>query len=572
MVATAAAAPTNEDAVEALSAAIRWHGRASAASADGDAAAAKPPPMLRAHRPGHHLPLPALRRLGNTLLEEAEAELEAASRADEEAADQEEQQEEELSEDAALWLEQMLQNYNAGNMDLADLADTSSVPTLLRLLRVPDPVMAAEVMATLAEAAAGASVLPPPTEWIELLTSLLAGVEPPPLERGVCAASWGGDAGRVGLLLAQPSPRTGPDARDANGNSALGLAALAGHTAVIKLLLAAKADTELANTAGATALHQAAWMDQAPAAIALLRAGAEVDAPTSTGAGDSPLAVAAHRNSAQVAALLLEARADHSTQNTAGETPLAAAATRGSVEVARLLLAAGASPTAAASGSKGRSGSTILDWATNEMIARGYDAGRSSKIQKRRLLIAEALIADSGSSTPVNMPSVGESEVVMQMVIVEGPTSSSGSADEEPCWLLPQPKHRAPSKTKPTWEPQAAGGRSELVLDQQRGRSRVCTYLIAWSQDYEEDRWVHKATVHNQPTPRNTRLFAAPIVVSAEVGGGQATVELLASLERDSEDMMLEEETVDNALTEAAAVGQTERVLRCIKNGADPCV
>jgi hypothetical protein len=415
-------------AAQALSEAIAWHRRAERrADAGGAPRRGQRVPLL---------PLPVLRQLGRALLEESRAKIE---KAEDEAGGQEE--EPEAAEDVALWLEQMAENYRSGNLDLADLADASSVGTLLRLLRVPDAEMAAEVQATLAKAAATADVLPPARQWSGLLEKLLEGVEPAPLDDELCAAAWGGDVGQVGLLLAQPSPRTGPDACGSAGNTALGLAALGGRVGVAKLLLQAKADPDLPNSGGARAIHQAAWDDQQAVATLLLQAGTDRQLYTTTAAGDTALAVAAIRNSTRVAAVLIHAGADLDCTNGAGATPLVAAVARGNVEVARLLLDAGSS-TQAALGD--RSGRTLIDWAADETHKR---PNRRNELQKRRLLIANELIAGlcrgTGGDAPggdkpelgtdaaaaVAVAALGSStESIMQPVIVKGSKQQRATA------------------------------------------------------------------------------------------------------------------------------------------------
>ena len=530
----------DESAIEALSNAIAWHGRAAAASED---AAPVAPPATG----GRRLPLPALRRLGRMLLDEAKLAVEQGGK-------EAEEEEPEDAEDAALWLEQMGQNYRDGNMDLADLADASSIPTLLRLLRVPDEAMVADVRATLASLATTATALPPPGEWLSMLTNLMEGVEPAPLQQELCDAARAGDTASVGLILAQPSPRTGPDARNANGNTALGLAALAGRTGTLRLLLQAKADPSLANSAGATALHQAAWAERPAAASVLLRAGAAVDAVTS--AGDTALAVAAQRNSVKVAARLLDAQADPNARSgPRGETPLAAACGRGSADVARLLLAAGA-----ATATQNAQGRSVLDWATDELIARSGDShDRLGKAQKARLAIAEELLASREDQEPAPAEGTkavgGELEVVLQLVIVEekqdaaeekttkpavAPQSEKDADDAE---AEPESQGEAESQAESQAEPEpglepswALPARKANLAAAAAGKQqqpstlrRTCRYLLAWSGGCE----VREATRPAQPLPETeggggeTAVFAAPIVLNS---AAPATGELLAEL------------------------------------------
>ena len=88
------------------------------------------------------------------------------------------QKEAENPEDVKLWQEQMATNYKDGNLDLADLADVSSLPTLLKLLKIDDSALRADVLGTVAKIAPTADALPDSEEWESLLNLLLDLVEP----------------------------------------------------------------------------------------------------------------------------------------------------------------------------------------------------------------------------------------------------------------------------------------------------------------------------------------------------------------------------------------------------------
>jgi hypothetical protein len=83
-----------------------------------------------------------------------------------------EEEEEEEEEDQALWLQQMASNAAAGNLDLADLAEPASLPTLLRLLALPS-LRAPVCEAIVSMASGAASEEAPSVGWGAVLRPLL---------------------------------------------------------------------------------------------------------------------------------------------------------------------------------------------------------------------------------------------------------------------------------------------------------------------------------------------------------------------------------------------------------------
>ena len=148
------------------------------------------------------------------------------------------------------------------------------------------------------------------------------------------AAAKAGDTARVATLLkSEPAP----DARDADGNTALHWAAVQGHDAVVRDLIRGGASVRATNAFGATPLIYAAG--SLNSVRALLDAGVDVNAATKW--GTSSLAAAArHPESAAVVRLLLEKGADKSFLAVA----LDSAALAGDATTYRLLLEAGAKP------------------------------------------------------------------------------------------------------------------------------------------------------------------------------------------------------------------------------------
>jgi ankyrin repeat protein len=129
------------------------------------------------------------------------------------------------------------------------------------------------------------------------------------------------------------------NARDAEGNTPLILAAFYATPECVQLLLEKGADVNAANGAGATALIRAATnYDKTRLLVA---AGANVRVRTDL--GNTPLILAARRaGNALTVGRLLECGASATEPNRAGVTPLLAGAAGGDLETVRLLLSAGA--------------------------------------------------------------------------------------------------------------------------------------------------------------------------------------------------------------------------------------
>ena len=137
----------------------------------------------------------------------------------------------------------------------------------------------------------------------------------------------------------------GVDAKDAQGQTPLMLAAAFGSDEAVRVLIAAGADVKASSNAGLTALHLAA--DDVAKARMLLDAGAGVNAATQL--GRTPLIVAAAANhSGNVVRLFLARGADVNRADSGGITALNAAANVDNGDAADLLLARGASPHAEA--------------------------------------------------------------------------------------------------------------------------------------------------------------------------------------------------------------------------------
>jgi coenzyme F420-reducing hydrogenase delta subunit len=129
------------------------------------------------------------------------------------------------------------------------------------------------------------------------------------------------------------------DYKDANGETALMLAAKSGRAELAGRLLKKGADVNAVSAAGDTALHLAAGSGHADVSSLLLDKGAQVNAVNT--AGSTALILAAGSGRDDVVSLLLARGADAEKQGTFNDrtgTPLEAALQAGSTSVASLLM------------------------------------------------------------------------------------------------------------------------------------------------------------------------------------------------------------------------------------------
>ena len=120
----------------------------------------------------------------------------------------------------------------------------------------------------------------------------------------------------------------------------LHVAARAGYTDVLSLLLEHGADMEGRDGYGVTPLYRASWCGKLEAGRFLLDCGADINARGNTGA--TPLSGALHRGHVEFARMLLKRGASITTHGTSGYTPLHWAVLRESIQAVRLLLEYGA--------------------------------------------------------------------------------------------------------------------------------------------------------------------------------------------------------------------------------------
>ncbi|OLP75110.1 Ankyrin repeat domain-containing protein 50, partial [Symbiodinium microadriaticum] len=136
---------------------------------------------------------------------------------------------------------------------------------------------------------------------------------------------------RVEAILNRPQH---PDGTDEDGRSPLHHASQRGDVAIVRLLLEAGADKNLADNEGYTALMTASMQGETEVARVLLDVGA--DANLANNRGSTALMFSVY-GGIEISRMLLAAGADKNSANNQGSTALTMASFFGFVEVARLL-------------------------------------------------------------------------------------------------------------------------------------------------------------------------------------------------------------------------------------------
>src|SRR4029453_17131298 len=147
----------------------------------------------------------------------------------------------------------------------------------------------------------------------------------------------------IGVVAAWSSIATGVASRPPA--SPIADAAMRGDVAMVRTLIARRADVNAPQGDGMTALHWAADHGDSAMANALLRAKANVKAQTRIGAY-TPLHIAARTGNPAVVRPLLSGGRDGKAPTTSGATALPLAAAAGNADVVKALLAKGADPNA----------------------------------------------------------------------------------------------------------------------------------------------------------------------------------------------------------------------------------
>ncbi len=145
-----------------------------------------------------------------------------------------------------------------------------------------------------------------------------------------------------------------------NVKSDVANAAARGDKALVRALLASKADVNAAQVDGATALHWAIYRDDEDLVDLLIRSGANVKAVNRDGV--TPLAMAALYGKPALILKLLKAGADASEVGPNGQTVLMLAARNGNPDAVRVLVEGGAKVNARET----VRGTTALMWATEQ--------------------------------------------------------------------------------------------------------------------------------------------------------------------------------------------------------------
>jgi cytohesin len=211
----------------------------------------------------------------------------------------------------------------------------------------------------------------------------------------------------VALLLELGAPLTTADRREYGGNPPLQLAAERGHVEVVRRLIAAKAPVDQQDRSGRTALYRAVSEKHTAVVELLLRAGADPHLANDYSGSfyNTPLEKAA-AGPPEILALLLESGAD---PNRGGSRTLHEAVARGSVENVRLLLEAGAKP----------SGNAL-----HIAIDRAIDSrAESLAIKKMELLVNAGIPVDAAGSdgvTPLHVAAKRQNTIAARMLLSKG--------------------------------------------------------------------------------------------------------------------------------------------------------
>ncbi|WP_236245346.1 ankyrin repeat domain-containing protein [Streptomyces sp. CC210A] len=237
---------------------------------------------------------------------------------------------------------------------------------------------------------------------------------PAPVYEDLFEAVLSGDVDAVVRLLRSGAPA---EATDEDGGTVLYTAAVNGHAAVVRLLLAAGADPGRGSggTAGDLPLCGAACNGHTEAVRVLLAAGAWPDQREEF--GYTALAWAVRQGHSGAVEALLEYGADPARPGPDGRVPLVAAARRGSLPIVRALLERGApgreEALAEARAWRGRDVAAVL----REGLVEAYGHGGTADVVVRRLpedegvtVVVEVLV--DGAPAAGNEQQTGHAAIV----------------------------------------------------------------------------------------------------------------------------------------------------------------
>ncbi len=217
---------------------------------------------------------------------------------------------------------------------------------LTRVLHRSLPVLAALLLAVFTPTTHAQSTGPAPGESLLDYLENLTDINAPAFEQGLNTLHYAATQSSGAIaLFALISRDADVDAQVAKtGQTALLIAALENHTAMVRLLLEAGADPDVADAHGMTPLIAAALRDNSTAIEMLLRVEAGLDAvwEAPDNPGGTALHLALHKGNLDVVRRLLEAGANPNLLDEQDQSPLAVAVRIQSPEAVTALLDAGA--------------------------------------------------------------------------------------------------------------------------------------------------------------------------------------------------------------------------------------
>ncbi len=200
------------------------------------------------------------------------------------------------------------------------------------------------------------------------------------------------------------------EARDANGATAVAVAAHDGNMAVLRLLSAAGADLAVPDNEGHTPLHAAAATGRVEAAEFLIAHGVDVNTANRHNRA-TPLLVAVARNDSAIVAVLLHDGAYPSAAFESGITGLHIASSECAVSIVRMLLDAGAGASVAA-----HDGTTPL-----HNVSRAVENVNDTTVA--RLLLARGAVLDAKDGrgwTPLHIAARWGNQRMVRWLIASG--------------------------------------------------------------------------------------------------------------------------------------------------------
>lgn len=202
------------------------------------------------------------------------------------------------------------------------------------------------------------------------------------------------------------------DGRDQQ--TALHLAAEAGHKAMAELLLERGALINSTDKYGRTALFLAVANGYQAVARSLISHGADVQLPNFQSAA-SPLHIAAQSDNLAMVRLLLESKADINSADSSGMTPLMSAVTGNRLEIAEFLIARGADVQAKAKG-----GGTALTISVQQSPPPITEALLNAGADPNVLGIADRQRGNQRLLAPIHLAAMKDDVLLIQALVKHG--------------------------------------------------------------------------------------------------------------------------------------------------------